>query len=80
MDTYNIRLNITVKNLRIARGSEVQRDMKSEDAISGISAPRFRNGGAPIFVAVIRNHIMDMAGANIRIPLLIIRAREFDIS
>lgn len=51
-----------------------------EDAIKGISAPKFKNGGAPILVAMIRNHIVDIAGANIRMPLLIIRAREFDIS
>lgn len=56
------------------------RDINIEDAINGISAPRFRNGGAPMLVAIIKNHIVDMAGAYIRIPLLIIRAREFDIS
>lgn len=73
-------MNITVKNLRIAKGNIEIKDINMEDAIKGISAPRFKNGGAPILVAMIRNHIVDIAGANIRIPLLIIRAREFDIS
>lgn len=80
IETYSIRLNITVKNLRMARGRAEIIDINSEDVISGISAPKFRNGGAPIFVAMIRNHIIDMAGANIRIPLLIMRARELVIS
>lgn len=71
---------MTVKNLRIANGNIEIKDMNIEDAISGISAPKFRKGGAPIFVAIIRNHIVDIAGANIRIPLLIISARELDIS
>lgn len=69
-----------MKNLRIASGNIEIKDINMEEAISGISAPRFRNGGAPILVAMIRNHIVDIAGANIRIPLLIIRARELDIS
>lgn len=73
-------MNITVKNLRMARGREVVNDINSEEVINGISAPRFRNGGAPMFVAMIKNHIIDIAGANIRIPLLIIRARELVIS
>lgn len=64
----------------MANGNIEIKDINIEDAINGISAPRFRNGGAPMLVAIIRNHIVDIAGANIKIPLLIINARELDIS
>lgn len=69
-----------MKNLKILRGNIVTKDKNIEDAIRGISAARFRKGGAPMFVAIIRNHIVDIAGASIRIPLLIIKARELVIS
>lgn len=80
MDTYRIRLNATVKNLKIAKGVIEIKDMNIEDAIKGISAAKLRNGGAPMFVAMIRNHIRDIEGAIINIPLLISRARELVIS
>lgn len=69
-----------MKNLRMDSGMIVIRDINIDEAIRGISAPKLRNGGAPMFVAMIKNHIIDMAGANIRIPLLMIRVRELVIS
>lgn len=80
IDTYSIKLNITVKNLNNAKGIIVIIDINMDDVIKGISAARFRNGGAPIFVAIIKNQKIEIEGVTIRIPLLIIIARELDIS
>lgn len=73
-------MNITVKNLNNAKGIIVIIDINMDDVIKGISAARFRNGGAPIFVAIIKNQKIEIEGVTIRIPLLIIIARELDIS
>ena len=69
-----------MKNLRIAKGAIVISDINIEEVIRGISAVRLRKGGAPMFVAMIKNHMVDIVGANIRIPLLIMSVRELVIS
>jgi hypothetical protein len=50
-----------------------------EQVISIISAIKLQEGGAAMFAAHIINHIMDIVGIAILIPLFRRSLREFDI-
>lgn len=63
-----------------ATGGSIALDIAKTGGIAEASLNKFRDGGAAMLMAEARNHIIVMEGANAKIPLTKIMARELNIS
>lgn len=78
MDTYIVKEYAAATNLIIPSGIIITLVVTVEHVISIISAMRLQEGGAAILAAAIINHIIDIVGIIMFIPLFMISLRELE--
>jgi len=78
MLTYIVKEYAAATNLIMLRGRSISLEVIVEHVINMISAIRLQEGGAAIFAADIKNHIIDIVGIIMFNPLFMRSLREFD--
>ena len=77
--TYKVKEYAAVTNLITPNGIKANLLRIVEQVINIISASKLIEGGAAILAADIINHIIDIVGIKMLMPLFINKLREFDI-
>lgn len=78
IDTYIVKEYAAATNLITPNGIIITLVVIVEHVINIISAIRLQEGGAAILAAAIINHIIDIVGIIIFIPLFMIKLRELE--